>query len=315
VLPLPLQGKQKKFLLKARYHDHEPLEGKLHLSLPAGWNVTPADPPCQLTRPDEEVTQEFLVLPPTGLTPGEYEIRGELHAARAIPPSDTLRIRAFPVTVAPGLQVGIIQSYDHTLAEALRQLDVSYTFLDAQALRQGDLSSYDTILVDIRAYLIREDLVANNRRVLDYVHRGGHLIVFYHKIWEWNEEHEHPQYAPYPLKLSRNRVTDQLAPIKLLYPFHPLFTLPNSLDESDWEGWVHERGLYFPESWDPEFIPLVETADPGEEALQGGYLIASYGQGSYLYTCLAWYRQLRVGIPGGYRHFANMISFPRYRDT
>lgn len=316
ILPLPLQeGKRKKFLLKARYHDREPLNGKAHLALPAGWKATPVDPPFQLMWPGEELTQEFSLLPPSGLLPGTYEIWGELQADRSIPASEKLRIRAFPVSVASGLQVGIIQSYDHTLAEALRQLDVSFTLLDAQTLRQGDLSRYDTILVDIRAYLVREDLVANNRRLLEYVKQGGHLVVFYHKIWEWNEEHGHPQYAPYPLKLSRNRVTNQQAAIKLLHPSHPLFTFPNQLEASDWEGWVQERGLYFPESWAPEYTPLLETADPGEEPLQGGYLIASYGQGSYIYTCLAWYRQLRVGIPGGYRNFANMISFPRYRGV
>jgi hypothetical protein len=174
------------------------------------------------------------------------------------------------------------------------------------------LGQYDTIVIDIRAYLVRKDLRRNNGRLLDYVREGGNLVVMYHKVWEWNPEHGNPQYAPYPLHLSRDRITDERAPITPLVPDHPLLSWPNRLGEADWEGWVQERGLYFPGEWDDAYQELLSAHDPGEEPLVGGYLVSRYGKGTYVYTSYVWYRQLRALHPGGFRAFANMLSLPRY---
>jgi hypothetical protein len=165
------------------------------------------------------------------------------------------------------------------------------------------LARYTTVLVDIRAYLDRPDLVANNQTLLDYVKNGGTAIVFYHKTFEWE-----PSYAPYPITIGRGRVTVETAPIEILQPDYPLFNTPNRIGTGDWDNWIQERGLYFPSSWADEYTPLVAVSDPGETTPPGSVLVAEYGEGTYMYTALVWYRQLRALNPGALRIFANMLA-------
>ncbi len=116
-------------------------------------------------------------------------------------------------------------------------------------------------------------------------------------------------FAPYPLTMSRphGRVTDEAAPVRLLEPAHPVLTTPNRIGPADFEGWVQERGLYFAETWAPEYTPLLESGDDGQ-ALRGGLLVARHGRGTYVYTGLAFFRQLPQGVPGAYRLFANLLA-------
>jgi len=125
----------------------------------------------------------------------------------------------------------------------------------------------------------------------------------YQKTYEWK-----PEYAPYPITVSHNRVTVEDAPITLLKPNHPLFNTPNKIVPSDWDGWIQERGLYFPSKWDSHYTPLIATDDPGEHLPPGSCLITDYGKGTYFYTTLGWYRQLRELHPGVLRVFANMLA-------
>jgi hypothetical protein len=149
-------------------------------------------------------------------------------------------------------------------------------------------------------------LIQANSRLLKFVENGGTMIVFYHKTNEWNP---HPQLAPYPLTLGDDRVTEEDAPIEILEPRHSLFNFPNRITQSDFADWIQERGLYFPRQWDPQYTALLSTHDKGEAPLKGGLLVGKYGKGNYIHTSLVWYRQLRAGIPGGYRFFANLISY------
>ncbi|GAK03713.1 hypothetical protein JCM19037_2056 [Geomicrobium sp. JCM 19037] len=172
------------------------------------------------------------------------------------------------------------------------------------------MSEYDTIVVGIRAYLSRNDLLANNDRLLQYVENGGHVVMQYHNPNDnWD-----PQLAPYSVQPGSPsiewRVTDQTAHIDVLEPNHPVFSEPNQIGSSDFDGWVQERGLYYPSSWDERFTPLMSMADPEEEALDGGLLVAEFGDGTYAYTSLSWYRQLQAQVPGGYRLFVNLLSYP-----
>nr|HPJ98216.1 LmbE family protein [Candidatus Hydrogenedentota bacterium] len=162
---------------------------------------------------------------------------------------------------------------------------------------------FPVVIVDIRAYHAREDLAANNSVLLDYVRQGGTALVMYQKTFEWK-----PEYAPYPIQVSTNRVGAENAPVTLLVPDHPLFTTPNAIAPEDWLGWVQERGLYIPDAWDEHYTPLVRTNDPGEDIPPGSCLICDYGEGIYLYTSLVWYRQLREAHPGALRVFANMLA-------
>ena len=211
------------------------------------------------------------------------------------------------VAVAPGLRVGFVRSYDGTMAEALEVMGADVVELDSTALATGAFDGLHTVVVDIRAMLDRPDLVAHRDNLIDWVEGGGHLVVGYHKSFEWNAE---GGVAPYPLTLGRDRVTDETAAVTLADPDHPLFSAPHDLGPADWEGWVQERGLYFPAEADDRYRRLLTVGDPGEEALTTGLLLAEVGAGTYVYSPLVWYRQLAALNPGAWRIFSNLVSLP-----
>lgn len=215
--------------------------------------------------------------------------------------------------VAPQLNVGYVRSFDDTLRDSLAALGVKAKELTLDDVRTGDLSAYTSIIIDNRGYQAHPELVAANARLLDYVRDGGTLIVFYHRTNEWNPDPRvsRPQLAPYPIILGNSRVTDENAPIEFTESEHPLLNFPNKIKQEDFEGWIQERGLYYPQKWDSHYSAPLATSDKGEAPLRGGLLAADYGRGRYIYTSMVWYRQLRAGIPGAYRMLANMISYGR----
>jgi hypothetical protein len=217
--------------------------------------------------------------------------------------SSSCLVRQVDVQAPSGKRAGVIRSYDDTLMITLDRLRVPYDLIGVADITPEHLAQFTTVLVDIRAYLDRPDLVANNQTLLDYVKNGGTAIVFYHKTFEWD-----PSYAPYPISIGRGRVTVETAPIDVLEPQHPLFNTPNRIGAGDWDGWIQERGLYFPNRWADEYTPLISVADPGESPSEGSCLVAQYGDGTYMYTALVWYRQLRALNPGALRIFANMLA-------
>jgi hypothetical protein len=170
-------------------------------------------------------------------------------------------------------------------------------------ITSGDLSKFTTILIDIRAYGKRPDLVASYKRMIEYVVRGGNLVVFYQKTMDWK-----PEYAPFPITLTRKRVTDESSSFGLMIPNDRVFTTPNVLNGDDWNGWIVERGLYFPER-NKSYHELLALADEGEEPLLTGLLEARYGNGSYWYCALSLYRQLRQNHSGAFKLFGNLISY------
>jgi LmbE family N-acetylglucosaminyl deacetylase len=274
--------------------------GRIELDLPKGWTATSAE--FIIDEEDGDAKGKVIVYPDGNSPDGDYRIVMHAHDA-----TDTVTVRKFGVQVAQDITVGIIKSYDNTVESALQELATRFKLLDEKDL-QGDLQRYTSVIVDIRAYLVRHDLRKNNARLLDYVKNGGNLIVMYQKDFEWKSE-----YAPYPLNISRLRVDDETAPIRVLVPDHPLFNFPNKISSSDWDGWVQERGLYFPNEYSKEYVELLSCNDPDEKPLNGGYLIARYGKGTYIYTSYVWYRQWKEVHPGALRNFANMISLPLAR--
>ncbi|MBD0371160.1 MAG: PIG-L family deacetylase [Pyrinomonadaceae bacterium] len=215
--------------------------------------------------------------------------------------------------VDTSLRVGFVRSTDFTLPAALAALGVQSKELTIDEIRAGNLGSYDAIIIDNRGYQAHPELVQLNQKLLDYTESGGTLIVFYHKTNEWNpdEKAARPQLAPFPIILGNSRVTDENAPVQFTEPLHPLLNFPNKISAQDFEGWIQERGLYFPKEWDKRYSAPLTMSDAGEPALNGGLLAADYGRGRYIYTSIVWYRQLREGIPGAYRVLANMISYGR----
>ncbi len=278
----------------------EPLAEYLALTVPNGWTSKPERLPISFAKEGEQRFVSFVVTAPQNLKPGDYPVYAQIVGAKQ---QQEILLRVVDVAVPESARVGVIQSYDDTFIKTLKKLGVAHETLAISDYIPERLDTFTAIIVDIRAYQYRPDLVANNSVLLDYVARGGTLLVMYQKTFDWQED-----FAPYPITLSRNRVTREDAPVSVLVPEHPLFTTPNLIAERDWLGWIQERGLYFPSQWNDAYTPLVMTQDPGEEIPAGSYLVASHGEGYYVYSALGWYRQLRELHPGSLRCFANMLA-------
>ncbi len=313
------------FRVNLRGEAAEGVSGLLHLELPAGWSATPSEAAFVLEAAGSAATVDFTVTPPPGLEAASYVIAAVAvtpdgqgwrqgyslvdypHVRRALFFDDALaRVEAFDLVVEGGLRVGYVPGAGDAVAEAIAALGVEVDVLDGAAVAAGDLSKYDAIVLGIRAYETNTALVANNGRLLDWVRAGGTLISQYQQYAYFNGA-----YAPYPLSARRphDRVSDEAAPVTILAPDHQLFNRPNRIGAADFEGWVQERGLYFPFQWDDRYLPLLESADPGEEPKRGALLVARFGDGMYVYTGLALFRQLPAGVPGAYRLLANLLGF------
>ena len=218
-------------------------------------------------------------------------------------------LKVVDVKVTPNINVGYIVGVGDQVPPALEQLGAKVSYIDEDELAWGDLSKHDVIITGVRAYERRADLRAYNRRLLDYVSRGGTVIVQYNKM-EFNQA----DYGPYPAKVSSNRVSDELVPVKMLAPADPVFNFPNKIGPAAWAGWVQERGLYFLGEKDPKYIDLVSMTDsfkdnPGEKL--GSLVEAKYGKGRWIYLGLGLWRQLPAGTDGAYQLLANLISLPK----
>ncbi|MBD3182060.1 hypothetical protein GF312_07200 [Candidatus Poribacteria bacterium] len=307
IVPISDKPQALRYVIDIANRTRRSINGKVEMIIPDGWGIKAVQDSFDLAQ-DEHAFAAFDINIPGETKSGKYTIE-------AVIPYKALNgkwemaigegiINLVDVKVAPDIYVGYVKSYDNTIEWSLKHLGVKSRSLDSDDLRFGDLSVYDTIILDIRAYLVRQDLRESNRRLMDYVKNGGNLLVMYHKTFEWNGNN----YAPYKIILSRNRITVEEASIKLLKPEHPLLSYPNRITDSDWDGWIQERGLYFPSEWSSKYTELLSSSDPGEEPLTGGYLVAEYGKGTYIYTSYVWYRQLQILNPGAFRNFANMIS-------
>jgi len=200
-------------------------------------------------------------------------------------------------------------TYEQKAPAALEQLGVKLSMITPDELAWGDLSHYNVIMTGVRAYERRADLRAYNRRLLDYVERGGTVIVQYNKM-EFNQA----EYGPFPAKVSSNRVCDELVPVNMLAPTHPVFNFPNKIGAKTWENWVQERGLYFLGEKDKRYTDLVSMVDsfkdnPGEKL--GSLVEGKLGKGRWIYLGLGLWRQLPAGTDGAYQLLSNLISLPR----
>ena len=302
------------------------IEGGLSLEAPEGWEITPSDVPLSFAGKGQSATHRFTVIPAPGAPAGAHAIRAvarsdgneyregyEVIAYPHIEPRHLYRetvstVQVVQVELPEGLAVGYIMGTGDQVPLALEQMGVQVRLLTKEDLATADLGDFDLIIAGIRAYEVRPDLVAVNRRLLDYVEAGGLYIVQYNK-YAFNRS----QYGPYPFRINRphDRVTREDAPVDVLAPDHPVFNRPNRITDADFEGWVQERGLYFLGEWDPRYTPLMASQDPGETPRAGGLVEARYGKGRYIYTGYAWFRQLPAGVPGAVRLFANLVSLAK----
>jgi hypothetical protein len=299
--------------------------GDLVLDVPQGWRVQPASLPFTIARAGEETTLAFTVTPPAQAS--RVQLRAVARVAgrdiasgmrvidypdntpqTVFPPATASLVRADVQTLAR--TIGYVMGAGDEVPRALAQLGCAVTLLDAADLARGDLARFDAIVTGVRAYDVRDDLIANQPRLLDYVRQGGTLVVQYITA-DARSPAASAAIGPYPFQIGRARVTVEEAPVTFPNPKQVLLNVPNRIGDEDFRGWVQERGLNFPSQWDPRYELVLESHDPGEEALPGGNLYARYGKGAYVFTAWAWFRQLPAGVPGAFRIFANFLSAGR----
>jgi hypothetical protein len=315
-------GKSRRIAVRLQNQTLDRADGVVRLRLPNGWHSDPAEASFSITARGEREAVVFHVTPAVGTPEGHYQLSADATVNNAkystamqvieYPHIQTHRLytpsvadaRVLDVKVAP-VQVGYIMGSGDEVPDAIRRLGLPVTMITPEYLATGDLSKFDTIVVGVRASQARSDFVANTARLLQFVRDGGTLIVQYQQT-----DYTNRKLAPFPAQ-GQTRVTDETAPIKILQPDHPAFTFPNRIGSSDWDGWVQERNLYAFDTFDPRYVPLLETNDPGEPPQRGGELYAHLGKGHYVYTSYAWFRQLPAGVPGAFRLFANLLSLPK----
>jgi len=291
----------------------------VQLDAPAGWTVTPASQPFRLASPGEHARFTFTVTAPAqpAVAPlgASVEVNGRRFDQQRVevrydhlplqllqPPA---RARAVSLELATrGRHVGYLPGAGDDVAAALEQMGYEVTTLTGADLTPERLRGLDAVVIGIRAFNVRTDLAERLPALFAYIDAGGTVVAQYNTLDGLREG----WLAPFHLRLSRDRVTDEHAPVTILAPEHPVLTTPNRITAADFEGWVQERGLYFPAQWDERFTAILATGDAGETPLEGGLLAARYGKGYFVYTSLAWFRQLPEAVPGAYRLFANLVS-------
>lgn len=324
VIPAGAQNRTREISIEVTHNASRKTDGIVKLAAPEGWKIEADNQPLAFTKQGEKTARTFKVTPPAGAT-GNFDLKATAEAngrtydngyqvisyphieTHFIYHPATTKVEVFDVNIAKGLKVGYVMGSGDDGPEALEQMGVNVKLINAAELAAGDLSVYDTIVLGIRVYEVNEDVIANNKRLFEYVNNGGTLIVQYNK-----QEFASGNFAPYPVKMAGNlRVTDETAPITILEPNHQLFNYPNKITESDWQGWIQERGLYFLSEWDAKYTPLLAAPDDTGKILKGGELIAQVGKGNYVFTGYAWFRQFPAGVPGAYRLFANLVCLAK----
>jgi LmbE family N-acetylglucosaminyl deacetylase len=206
-----------------------------------------------------------------------------------------------------GKRIGYIAGAGDQMPEALRQVGYEVHILTENEVTNGDLSGYDAIVTGVRAYNVNDRLAYQQPKLMEYVKNGGNLVVQYNN----NNGIVVKQIGPYPFTVVNRRVTDENAEVTVLDPQNPVLNYPNKITNADFSGWIQERGLYFVTNIDPQYKPIFQMHDKGEEALNGSLIVGDYGKGRFVYTSLAFFRELPAGVPGAYRLFINLLSKPK----
>jgi len=207
-----------------------------------------------------------------------------------------------------GELIGYVPGAGDEIPHCLEEIGYRVKALEPAEITSENLARFDAVVLGIRAYNTQDRIADLQRQLLAYVQAGGVVIAQYNTTADLKTK----DIGPYPLDISRDRVTDENAEVRILAPDHPVMNTPNQITAKDFTGWVQERGLYFPNKWDPHWMPIISSNDRGEKPLDGGLLVAKFGKGYFVYTGYSWFRQLPAGVPGAYRLFANLVSL---RDT
>jgi LmbE family N-acetylglucosaminyl deacetylase len=295
------------------------ITGTVTLQHPKDWVVSPEQHVFNLGRLGEEQTLVFSVQPPNSQSEGllkplvhigdrfynqelvtiDYD---HIPFQSVLLPSEAKIVRVD--IQKKGQNIGYINGAGDAIPESLKQIGYTVTTIDPSEFTEENLANYDAIVAGIRAYNTVAELAFAHTILMNYVSNGGTLILQYNT----NRGLVTEDLAPYTLKLSRDRVTDEASEVEILEPKHPILNKPNKITEADFEGWVQERGLYFPDEWAKEFTPILGMHDKESPQTKGSLLVAKHGKGYYIYTGLSFFRELPAGVPGAYRLFANLLS-------
>jgi len=297
------------------------LKGNVQLSHSGGWVVDEEFIEFEIANKGDQKTVVFTLTPPSQehkcfITPiiriDGKELDKELieiaydHIPKqtVLVPSEAKVVRLNIKKV--GENIGYIMGAGDEVPESLEQIGYTVHLIDPKAIELGSLNKYDAVVTGIRAYNVIEELEFKQRFLLEYVEQGGNLIIQYNTAGRRDASFK--DLAPYSLKISRDRITNEDSEVKIIASDHAVINFPNTITNLDFEGWVQERGLYFPDEWDPKFTPILQMNDKGESPTNGALLVAPYGKGNYVYTGISFFRELPAGVSGAYKLFANILS-------
>jgi LmbE family N-acetylglucosaminyl deacetylase len=293
--------------------------GRVSLKLPDGWKSEPSSVQYNIAKKNEEKVVVFNVTPSANENVGDVKVilndsdkaakslvtieYDHIQTQTLLPEAKAKLVRLNVAT--KGKNIGYIKGAGDEVPTALEQLGYTITLLDENSLKNSDLSQYDAIVAGIRTYNTNKYMATVYGRLMEYVKNGGNYIVQYNT----NRGIDTKTMAPFPLTLSRDRVTVEEAKVTFLAPEHPIMNTPNKILESDFDNWIQERGLYFPNEWDENYTPILGWNDPNEEMTKGSLLVANHGKGSFIYTGISFFRELPAGVPGAFKLFSNIISY------
>lgn len=299
----------------------ENVSGSIRLQHPDGWKVKPESIDFQLKLKGEEKLVRFELYPSEAQSEGQVKaittVNGKDYDQEVIIidydhiPTQTVLSEANARVVKidlkkAGNRIGYLMGAGDEIPASLEQIGYDVTLLENGDISTENLKRFDAVILGVRAYNTVDRMRFYQPKLMEYVKNGGTMIVQYNTNRGLVLPME--EVAPYPMQISRDRVTVEEAEVRFLKPEHPVLNFPNKITEKDFDGWVQERGLYFPDEWSEEFDAVLSCNDPDEPARDGGLLVAKYGEGYYIYTGYSWFRELPAGVPGAFRLFANLIS-------
>ncbi len=297
-------------------------KGILSLNIPNDWKVNPKEIPFEISTKNEEKKFTFTLYPTkpeiaTKLS-AKAQIGNQIFDDKLITiqyphiPKQTILVPSESKLVkldiaTKGKNISYIMGAGDEVNKNLENLGFKVTTINPNEISIEKLQQFDAVILGIRAFNVVDELKYKNKILFQYVENGGNLIIQYNTTNNLVTK----EIAPFNLELSRDRVTDENAKVTFLSPNHKVLNQPNKITEKDFTGWVQEQGLYYPNKWSSEFIPILASNDEGESSKTGGLVIAKFGKGNYIYTGLSFFRELPEGVSGAYRLLANMIALDK----
>ncbi|WP_293872423.1 PIG-L family deacetylase [Flavobacterium sp.] len=295
------------------------IQGTVQLQVPENWKVTPTQIPFSITRNGGEAIANFTVSPSNESS--EIVIKSivkvndetfdkskidinysHINKQMVLKPAESKGIRLNIKT--KNERIAYIMGAGDEVLKCLQQMGYDVDILKPEEISNEKLLNFDVVMTGIRAYNVVNGLAYKQSVLLDFVKNGKTMIVQYNTL----DDLVTKDIAPYSLKISRDRVTEENAEVRFLAPNHSVLNYPNKITIEDFKGWKQEQGLYYPNEWDTHFTPILSANDKGETPKNGALLIAKYGKGNYVYTGLSFFRELPEGVSGAYRLLANIIA-------